>query len=53
MRDLNQILPARGGGRGTMRSMVSGALYTRYTQPHSPSTTGSAGGPPPRAEEDL
>ena len=45
------ILP--GTGRGTMRSMVEGALYELLAWPHAPSTTGCAGGPPPRAGEDL
>ena len=44
------ILP--GTGRGTMRSMVEGALHQRCTQRRAPSTTGCAGGPPPRAGED-
>jgi len=44
------ILP--GTGRGTMRGMVAGALHERVARPHRPSTTGCAGGPPPRAGED-
>jgi hypothetical protein len=43
-----KILP--GTGRGTMRSMMEGALFTRFAQPESPST--ACGGPPPRSGED-
>jgi hypothetical protein len=34
-----------------MRSMVEGALLTRYVRPNTPST--ACGGPPPRAGEDF
>jgi len=44
----SQILP--GTGRGTMRSMVEGALHEGIAQPNSPST--AFGGPPPRSGED-
>ena len=40
------ILP--GTGRGTARSAVEGGRDKRCAQPFSPSTTGCAGGPPPR-----
>ncbi len=46
------ILP--GTGRGTSRRLVEGAPSERLASPQSPSTTtGCAGGPPPRAGEDL
>jgi hypothetical protein len=45
------ILP--GTGRGTMRSMVEGARHKRTAQPHAPTTTGYAGGPPPRSGEEF
>jgi hypothetical protein len=46
-----QILP--GTGRGTSRRLVegSGPLHARCAL--DPSTTGFAGGPPPRSGEDL
>ena len=52
-----RILP--GTGRGTIRRMVEGGLGRRRgliggrRVRHTPSTTGFAGGPPPRAGEDL
>ena len=46
-----KILPSRG--RGTSRSAVEGALHEDTARPLSPSTTSFAGGPPPRAGEDL
>ena len=45
-----KLLP--GTGRAIMRSMVEGDSGERRPQPHSPSTTGYAGGPPPRSGED-
>jgi len=42
-----------GTGRGTMRSMVEGALHQRHPLGHAPSTTAFGGGPPPRAGEEL
>jgi len=51
-----QILP--GTGRGTTRSVVEGqappdVTHRSFAQPTSPSTTGFAGGPPPRAGEEV
>jgi release factor glutamine methyltransferase len=37
---------------GTSRRLVEGASHAAQRLPHSPSTTGFAGGPPPRAGED-
>jgi hypothetical protein len=37
-----------GTGRGTSRRLVEGAFSERCAQPHAPSTTRCAGGPPPR-----
>ncbi len=51
MRVALHILP--GTGRGTSRRLVEGALDERSARPQSPSTTGCAGGPPPRAGEEL
>jgi hypothetical protein len=45
------ILP--GTGRGTSRRLVEGALHQRSSLWRTPSTTGFAGGPLPRAGEDL
>jgi len=43
-----KILPARSGGRGTMRSMVEGRCHTRLAQPHCPSTAASRRSPSPQ-----
>lgn len=40
-------------GRGTLRRMVEGVRHERVAQRRTPSTTGFAGGSPPRAGEDL
>ena len=47
----NPILP--GTGRGTSRRLVEGVRHDVIPLWHSPSTTSCAGGPPPRAGEDL
>ena len=48
---LPQYLP--GTGRGTIRRMVEGRALLRQASPVAPSTTGFAGGPPPRSGEVL
>ena len=56
MRGQSKFLP--GTGRGTTRSVVEGAHPEAASWPAArlswaPSTTGYAGGPPPRAGEEL
>jgi hypothetical protein len=46
-----EILP--GTGMGTMRGMVEGPPPQCRPLPRAPSTTGFAGGPPPRSGEDF
>jgi UDP-N-acetylmuramoylalanine--D-glutamate ligase len=47
------ILPCKGRGTMTRSGMVEGHQYERVAGDGGPSTTGFAGGPPPRAGEDL
>jgi hypothetical protein len=47
------ILPGTGRGTETRSGLVEGALPTGIALGGAPSTTGYAGGPPPRAGEDL
>jgi hypothetical protein len=42
-----------GTGRGTSRRLVEGARHTGIAWWRAPSTTGYAGGPPPRAGEEF
>ena len=44
------LLP--GTGRGTMRSMVEGSQPLHARCARDPTTTGFAGGPPPRSGEE-
>ncbi len=49
--DFLKLLP--GTGRGTSRRLVEGAHHERCAHQIAPSTTGYAGGPPPRAGEEV
>ncbi len=50
---MNKILPGTGRGTMTRSGMVEGARPLTQRLRRAPSTTGFAGGPPPRTGEDL
>jgi len=50
--DTDQILPGTGRGTASRSDVVEGDLHESIAGSSLPSTTGFAGGPPPRAGED-
>jgi hypothetical protein len=48
-----KILPGTGRGTKTRSGLVEGALHIGRPEWRAPSTTGYAGGPPPRTGEEL